>query len=95
VAVRTLTDPDVVARLVDLVNTLPGAMTSPFVASCPVSMTERSYSLTFTSPQGSFVASLPSVNCWPRITLQHDGAAFGPPLEPGPLFTRTVDAYLT
>jgi hypothetical protein len=94
VAVRTLTDPDAVARLVDLVNTVPGAMTSPFVASCPVSMTERSYSLTFTSPQGTYVASLPSSGCWPQVRLLRDGVVVGPPVEPGSLFTRTVDAYL-
>ena len=65
-----------------------------FVASCPVAMTEKSYSLTFTTPHGSFVASLPSTNCWPRITLQRDGAAAGPPLEPDRRFTRTLDRYL-
>jgi hypothetical protein len=57
-------------------------------------MTETSYTLTFATPHGSFVASLLSTSCLPQLTLQHDGAALGPPLEPEPQFASTVDRYL-
>jgi hypothetical protein len=95
VATRTVTDAAVVARLVTLVNALPGAMTTPFVASCPPVLVNRSYRLTFTAPQGSYVARLPTTSCWPDITLTHDGAKAGPPLDPGTRFGRVVDRLLS
>jgi hypothetical protein len=94
VSVRTVTDREAVARLVDLVNALPGAMTTPFVSSCPVSMTDTSYTLVFATSQGTYVASLASSGCWPQVRLLRDGVVVGPPLDPGSLFTGTVDASL-
>lgn len=94
VSVRTVTGRDAVARLVHLVNDLPGAMTAPFVASCPVRMTDTSYTLVFATSEGTYVASLASSGCWPQVRLLRDGVVVGPPLEPGSLFTRTVDAHL-
>lgn len=92
--VRTITDSGAVADLVEMVNGLPGAMTGQFVASCPASVKQQSYSMTFTGPHGSFVGSLPTTMCWPHLTLMHHGAEAGPPLDPGRLFTKTADTYL-
>ncbi|MCW2794100.1 MAG: hypothetical protein JWO76_3198 [Nocardioides sp.] len=92
-ALRTVRDPRAVAALVEMVNALPGAMTTAFVASCPSSVTQQRYSMTFASPHGQYVASLPTTNCWPRLALERDGERAGPPLDPGP-FTRAADGYL-
>jgi hypothetical protein len=92
--VRTITGPSHVADLVGLVNGLPGAMTARVVASCPAALTDRSYALTFSTPSGRYVASLPTSLCWPRLTLRHAGTAAGPPLDPGRRFVRVVDGYL-
>ena len=92
--VRTITDTGAVADLVEMVDGLPGAMTTQFVASCPDSVTQQSYSMTFATPHGAYVGSLPTTSCWPRLTLMHNRAKAGPPLDPGRLFTRTADNYL-
>ena len=92
--VRTITDTGAVADLVKMVNGLPGAMTTQFVASCPASVTQQSYSMAFATPQGTYVGSLPTTICWPHLTLMHNDAKAGPPLDPGRLFTRTADKYL-
>ena len=94
VTVRTVTDRRAVATLVGLVNGRPGAMTSQFVASCPAVTTQLSYEIVFTTPQGRYAASLPTVSCWPELTLTHDGATAGPPLDPGQHFATVVDSYL-
>jgi hypothetical protein len=92
--VRTITDTGAVADLVEMVNGLPGAMTTQFVASCPASVTQQSYSMTFATPHGTYVGSLPTTICWPQLTLMHNGAKAGPALDPGRLFTKTADNYL-
>ncbi|MGN6130317.1 MAG: hypothetical protein ACTHOK_08250 [Nocardioidaceae bacterium] len=92
--VRTVTGAAAVAALVRMVNRLPGAMTGEFVASCPESVTQRSYSMTFATPHGAYVASLPTTLCWPSLTLTRDGARVGPPLDPGRSFVETADRYL-
>lgn len=91
---RTVTDLGAVARLVRMVNRLPGAITTEFVASCPEAVEQRSYTMTFAGPQGSYVASLPTTMCWPSLTLLRDGVAAGPPLDPGRAFARTADRLL-
>jgi hypothetical protein len=92
--VRTLTDAGTVARLVGMVNALPGSMTTDFVASCPASLDQRSYSMTFAGPHGNYVASLPTTVCWSQLTLSKDGVATEPSLDPGQRFVRTADRYL-
>ncbi|WP_310964758.1 hypothetical protein [Nocardioides terrisoli] len=91
---RTVTGPAAVARLVGMVDHLPGAMTVPFVASCPGALVEESYRMTFAGPHGSYVAALPSTACWPRLVLLRDGLRSSPPLDPGRVFARTADRYL-
>jgi hypothetical protein len=93
--VRTITDTGAVARLVEMFNGLPGAMTTQFVASCPASVRQQSYSMTFATPHGTYVGALPTTTCWPQLTLMHNGAEAGPPLDPGRRFTRTADNYRT
>jgi len=92
--VRTVTRPGAVARLVDLVNGLPGAMTGRFVASCPAIVTVQRYSMRFATPDGSYVATLPDTACWPSVTLRHDGVRTGPPLDPDRRFPEIADRYL-
>lgn len=94
ITTRTVTDPATMARLVALVNALPGVMTVPFVASCPMMLVQQGYQLTFTGPQGSYVARLTNPGCFPQVTLSHDGAAAGPRLDPGQTFTKAVDRVL-
>ena len=91
---RTVTDPRAVARLVDLVNRLPGAMTAPDTASCPATLSEVGYAMKFATPTGSYAASLPSTLCWPSLTLLRDGVEVGPPLDPGRRFTAVADRCL-
>jgi hypothetical protein len=92
--VRTVTDPGAVGHIVTMVNRLPGAMTTQFVASCPAARMERSYRLDFATPQGSYVATLPTTMCWPELTLTHNGSKAGPDLDPGQRWTNAVDNYL-
>ncbi len=92
--VRTITDTGAVADLVEMFNGLPGAMTRPFVSSCPASVTQQRYSMTFASPHGTYVGSLPTTSCWPQLMLRHNGANAGPPLDPGRMFTTSADSYL-
>lgn len=92
--VRTLTAPAAVAHLVDMVNRLPGAQTAPFDASCPAARSQRRYSMTFVTPEGAYVASLPTTTCWPRLTLTHDGAKAGSPLDPGRRFVTAAERHL-
>ena len=93
-SVRTITDATAVADLVGMLNGLPGAMTTPFVASCPAAVSERSYSMNFATPHGSYVATMPTTMCWPQLTLAHDGVKADPPLDPGQHFTKVADKYL-
>jgi hypothetical protein len=92
--VRTITDARAVASLVKVINGLPGAMTTQFVTLCPATMKQTSYSMIFATPHGSYVGTLPTTNCWPQLTLTHNGAKAGPRLDPGQLFTKTTDHYL-
>lgn len=92
--VRTITDRPQIARLVTMVNRLPGAMTTEFVASCPAVLSERSYVMTFATPRGEYVATLPTTMCWPSLRLTHDGAEAGPALDPGRRFTKVADRFL-
>jgi len=92
--VRTVTDKAAVERLVAMINGLPGAMTTQFVASCPASLSERSYTMTFVSPDGTYVASLPTTMCWPRLSLSRNGTKVDPPLDPGRTFARAADRSL-
>jgi hypothetical protein len=92
--VRTVTGPSAVADLVRLVDRLPGAMTVPFVTSCPEMLSVRSYRLVFATPHGSYVASLPTTACWPQVTLRHGGVRAGPPLDPGRRFAPAVEKHL-
>lgn len=94
ITVRTVTDPHVVAHLVGTVDGLPGAMTARVVAPCPDITTLRTYSMTFTTSKGTYVALLPTTMCWPRLRLAHNGADAGPPLDPGRVFADTADSYL-
>lgn len=91
---RTVTGRGAVAHLVAMVNGLPGAMTTPFVAPCPAARVGRSYTMTFATPQGSYVASLPTTTCWPELALSHDGDEASPPLDPGRRFVEVADRYL-
>jgi hypothetical protein len=77
-----------------MVNALPGSMTSDFVASCPASIDERSYSMSFAGPDGTYVASLPTTTCWPQLTLSKDGVVTAPTLDPGQQFVRSADRHL-
>lgn len=92
--VRPITDRRAIADLVTMVNRLPGAMTSQFVASCPGALKERSYRMSFATPRGSYVATLPTTMCWPQLTLTLNGAKAGPPLDPGQQFAKAADKYL-
>ena len=92
--VRKVTGSRAVARLVGLVNSLPGAMTGQFVTSCPPTLTQRNYSMRFATPDGSFVASLPDTSCVPTLGLRHDGVRVGPRLDPRRRFAETLDRYL-
>lgn len=92
--VRTVTGPRAVAHLVEMLDHLPGAMTAPFVASCPFYPRQTGYSMTFSTPHGSYVASLPTTSCWPSLMLTHDGTRAGPPLDPGRVFATMADHYL-
>jgi len=92
--VRSISETGAVANLVEMVNGLPGAMTAPFVTSCPLSMRQRGYSITFAGPHGTYVASLPTADCWPQLTLIHDGTKVGPPIDPGRVFTKAADRCL-
>lgn len=91
---RTITDPRAVASLVSMVDVLPGAMTAPFVASCPFATGGSSYRMTFTGPGDTYVATLPTTTCWPNLQLSRNGVVVDPPLDPGRAFVRTADHYL-
>ncbi|MBW8751641.1 MAG: hypothetical protein JF565_09490 [Propionibacteriales bacterium] len=93
--VRTVTDARAITSLVKLVDGLPGAMTTEIVTSCPASLEERSYRLTFATPNSAYVAWLPTTMCWPSVSLRHNGTKAGPPLDPGRHFTKVVDRYLS
>jgi hypothetical protein len=93
--VRRVTDSRDVADLVAMLDGLPGSMTTPFVASCPAMLDERSYSMTFTGPRGTYVASLPTASCWGQLTLARNGVDVGPSLDPGQRFVRVADRFLS
>lgn len=93
-SVRRITRTTAVSRLVTMVNRLPGAMTAPFVASCPAIVTQVSYSMSFATPQGRYAAVLRSPGCWGQVMLRHDGVRAGPRLDPGRVFTAVADQYL-
>lgn len=89
----TVTDPDQISALVDLVNALPGSMTGESVHSCPAFPSEISYRLTFESPAQTSVVRF-QLGCWPQVTLAVNGEATRPTLDPGEGFAEELDRYL-
>lgn len=83
-----------VARLIALVNRQPGAMTVPFIHGCPRMLVDTTYTLTFATPDGEWVATHEAQGCDPELMLTHDGTQAGPALEPQPGFTKALDRLL-
>jgi hypothetical protein len=91
---RRVTTPTAVRRLVALVNRLPGSMTVPFVASCPVRFPTHTVLLTFDGPSGRYALEGQDGLCWPQLTLSHGGTPVGPTLDPDRRFFGAVDRFL-
>ncbi|MDO7869456.1 hypothetical protein [Nocardioides jiangxiensis] len=93
-AVRRLTDPAVVRRVVDLVNRQPAAMTVENIHGCPAMLGGTVWTLTFATGQGEWTAVGSGDDCYPALVLRHDGVRVGPTLEPGRAFDDALDRFL-
>lgn len=89
-----ITDPADIAALVDLVNYLPGAMTVPFVHSCPAQLSTLRYQVVFVAPDTTAVLTVDGLGCEPAAALEVNRVLTEPTLDPGPDLADELDAYL-
>jgi len=93
--VAHLSDSNDIADTVALVNGLPGSMTCPFTASCPVMMSETRYRVSFQTSDGIYLLRFDATNCFPQVTLFRNGIRTRPTLDPqGTGVADAQDSYL-